>query len=44
MAHLLAKFGKDALKPIFIGGRWRAAAVSGRVAADLRKEAQRKGE
>ena len=37
MAHLLLKLGKDALKPQLVAGRWRAPAVSARVAADLRK-------
>ena len=44
MAHLLAKLGKEALKPKWVAGRWRAPAVSARTAADLKREAQLRGE
>jgi hypothetical protein len=39
MAHLLAKLGKDALRPQLINGTWRKAAISAKNAARLRKEA-----
>lgn len=38
MAHLLAKLGKEALRPQNIGGVWRKAAVSAKNTARLRKE------
>jgi hypothetical protein len=38
MAHLLAKLGKDALRPQNIGGVWRKAVVSAKNAARLRKD------
>ena len=39
MAHLLAKYGKEALKHKWVGGRLRAPQVSARVAADLKRQA-----
>ena len=43
MAHLLAKLGKEALRPQNVGGVWRKAAVSAKNAARLRKEALLEG-
>lgn len=44
MAHLLAKFGKQALQPRLVNGVWHKAAISARMAAKLRKEALLAGE
>jgi urocanate hydratase len=39
----LCQLGEDALKPSCVNNKWRSPAVSRRVAADLRKQAQREG-
>jgi hypothetical protein len=39
MAHLLAKWGKEALKPQLVHGVWRKASISAKNVARLRKEA-----
>ena len=38
MAHLIAKLGIDALKPQLVGKLWRKPVLSGRKAADLKKQ------
>lgn len=43
MAHLLAKLGKEALRPSLVDGVWRKAVVSAKNAARLRKEAVLEG-
>ena len=43
MAHLLAKLGKDALRPQLVNGTWRKALISAKNAARLRKEAFAEG-
>lgn len=43
MAHLLAKLGKEALRPQRVNGIWHKAAISAKNAARLRKEALLEG-
>ncbi|KAK9804276.1 hypothetical protein WJX72_004337 [[Myrmecia] bisecta] len=43
MAHLLLRLGEAALKPIKVGEVWHKAAISGRIAARLRKQALLEG-
>jgi hypothetical protein len=38
MAHLLAKLGREAIKPQFINGVWNKPAISAKTLARLRKE------